>query len=131
NELLCQCSHAIDVTVCPAIRNPSIAARPAKRLKSLPKNSQLRLSLRIFLSGPHQHADAPRPLRLLRAPDERPRCRAPNQRNELPPPHWNLYHNNGIRISDVRLMGVLAIAALQWARLPTSARGHFETNEDR
>jgi hypothetical protein len=42
------------------------------------------LSFPVALSIPHQHANAPHPLALLRARRERPRCgRAAEQRDEL------------------------------------------------
>src|ERR1700738_2345611 len=66
-------SHAIDLAIRPAIRDPSVAARPPERLKPLPERGDLRLSLRVALSRTHQHADAPRLLGLLCARRERPR----------------------------------------------------------
>src|SRR5262249_52931286 len=43
--------------------------------------------LRIALGKPHQYADAPHRVRLLRPRCERPRCRAAKQRDEVPTFH--------------------------------------------
>ena len=57
-----------------------IAAAPHKpRYAGLP--------FRIVHGRVHEHADAPRPLRLLRAHRERPRRRAAKKTNELTSPH--------------------------------------------
>ena len=49
-----------------------------------------RLHFRIVLGEAHEHADAPHPLRLLRARRERPRRRrAAEQRDELAPPSFD------------------------------------------
>jgi hypothetical protein len=47
-----------------------------------------KLHLRIvFVKRAHEHADAPHAVALLRARRQRPRRRAPEPCNELPPPH--------------------------------------------
>src|SRR5262245_887475 len=71
----------------PASIDPQIAAvHPAQFLQLLDERSALRPSFRIALRPAHQYADAPHPLRLLRARRERP-CdsRAAGQRDELAP----------------------------------------------
>jgi hypothetical protein len=60
-----------------------IAARPSLPLESLPERGDLRLCLRVILDIPHQDADPPHPLGLLRARREWPRRRATEQRYEL------------------------------------------------
>src|SRR5262245_36449008 len=69
----------------PASIDPQIAAvHPAQFLQLLDERSALRPSFRIALRPAHQYADAPHPLRLLRARRERP-CdsRAAEQCDEL------------------------------------------------
>src|SRR5262249_32144665 len=64
---------------------------PAQPIQFPPERRDLGLCGRIALGIPHQHADAPHPLALLRAHRERPRCyRATEQRDELAPPYHSM-----------------------------------------
>src|SRR5262249_21174016 len=57
--------------------------RPPELLESPLERREIGLSFPVALSIPHQHADQPQPLRLLRPRHERPRGRAAEQRDEL------------------------------------------------
>jgi putative ABC transport system substrate-binding protein len=55
--------------------------------KSLGKLGEFGLSLRIVFIGHHEHTDASHPLTLLCLHRHRPRCHAPEPRDEISPPH--------------------------------------------
>src|SRR5215831_17123618 len=66
--------------------NADIAAIvPTQLLQFLPQRHDLSLCRRIGLGIPHEDADAPHPLALLRARRERPRCRAAECGQQFPP----------------------------------------------
>src|SRR5262249_10238202 len=85
----CQRMRAVNVARSPVIVRPDVASfRPTQVLQRLAGCRNARLCLRIALGKPHQHADAPHPVRLLRARHERPRGRrAAEQRDEVAPVH--------------------------------------------
>ena len=63
-----------------ALRPPQLLEFPTERRKA-------GLSFRVALGIPHQHADPPHALALLRARVERPDCRTAEKRDELASPH--------------------------------------------
>ena len=69
----------------PAGVDPQVAAvAPAQLLQGLCERREAGLSFRIVRGQIHEHADAPHPLRLLRARRQRPRsCRTAEQRDEV------------------------------------------------
>ena len=89
DELLGESSPRLGVVGChPANVHPDIAAlRPPELLESIAERRDTGLSFRVALGIPHQRADPPHPLALLRARRERPRRRAAEQGDELAPPH--------------------------------------------
>jgi hypothetical protein len=79
-------SHPIDVTAGPPKVHPHIAAiGPTQVRKLLRERKEAKLPLGIVFVARHEHAHAPHPLGLLRPRDHRPRRRAPEPRDELPP----------------------------------------------
>jgi hypothetical protein len=90
-----------------AIVDTDIAAfGPSAFCEALPKSRQPRLGLRIILGEPHEHADAPHPLGLLRAGRERPRSRAAEQRDERA-----AFHSITSSASESRLSEILTPSA--------------------
>jgi hypothetical protein len=73
----------------PAKVDPDVAAlRPPELLESLLECGEECLIFLVALGIPHQHADPPHPVGLLRARDERPGSgRAAKKGDEIPPPH--------------------------------------------
>src|SRR5262245_61620455 len=72
----------------PTIVDLDIASfEPAQALQALQQRRDIGLSLHIALGVPHEHADPPHPLGLLRPGRERPCGRAAEQRDELAPSH--------------------------------------------
>ena len=70
----------------PASVDPDVAAlRPPQLLESHPECGHEGLYFRVALGKPHQHANTLHPVGLLRARRQRPRRRAAEQRDELPP----------------------------------------------
>src|SRR6516225_6950891 len=83
-----ECSYPIDVIAGPTKVDPHVAAiGPTQARKRLSEHRDLRLRQRIVFVVPHEHADAPHAVALLRARRERPCRRAPKQRDELAPFH--------------------------------------------
>ncbi len=78
---------AVGIASAPPRVDPQVAAfHPVQFLQSLQEGRDAALPCRIVLGYVHEHADAPHPFALLRA--RRPRHgRAPDRRNEVPPPH--------------------------------------------
>src|SRR5262249_45109297 len=64
------------------------AVGPAQLLQPLQERCDARCRLWIVRGQEHEHAEAPRPLALLRARCERPRRRAAEQRDEIASFHW-------------------------------------------
>jgi hypothetical protein len=88
DQLLRERSYSIDVIAAPTKVNPHVAAiGPTQVRKPLRERGEVRLIDGIVFVASQEHADAPHALGLLRACGERPRRRAPEPRNELPPPH--------------------------------------------
>src|SRR5215831_3647054 len=71
-----QHSHPVGITGSPAKFDPELAVfSPTQLCERTPERCQPRLRSPIALRIAHQHADQPRPVRLLRARCERPRRR--------------------------------------------------------
>src|SRR5437588_320743 len=84
DRLLRERTHPIVVTAAPAKVHPHVEAiGPTQVRKRLRKHRDARPRHGIVFVKPHEHADAPYPLRLLRAPRDRPRRRAAEDRDEL------------------------------------------------
>jgi len=60
---------------------------PTVLQQTQPKSCNSSLPFRIGFRGRNQYAEPPHAVALLRTRDERPRCSAPDRRNELAPPH--------------------------------------------
>jgi hypothetical protein len=83
-----QRSRPIGVTVGRTNIHPQVAINdPTQVRKRLRERSEAKLPRGIVFVGPHEHADAPYAVALLRPRHHRPRRRAPKPRNELPPSH--------------------------------------------
>src|SRR5512144_1668003 len=82
-------SEAVAITTTPALIDLQISAlSPPHLLQRLFQRLDADLSFRVTLGVLYEHADAPHPLSLLRARDERPRgCRTANKRDELAASH--------------------------------------------
>src|SRR5262249_2193303 len=71
------------------------------------------LCFQIILGVPHQHADTPHPLALLRARRERPRRRrAAEQRDELAAPHSMTSSASVSRLAGISMPSALAVFRL-------------------
>jgi hypothetical protein len=64
-----------------------VADGPARLRQPLPERYETGLRFGIVRGRAHEHPDAPHSLALLRARRERPRRRAAEQGDEIPPPH--------------------------------------------
>ena len=104
-----------------AIVDTDIAAlRPAKPFEPLPERRKARLHFWIVLSDALQHTNAPYTVRLLSASRERPRRRAAEQRDELPPLHPRAHSiTSSARASNVG--GKARPSALAVLRLMTNS----------
>jgi hypothetical protein len=82
------CALAVDISLAPANIDSRVAAdRPSRFLQPLQERRQARLPVWIVRSAIDEYADAPRPVRLLRARRERPCRRAAERGYQLPPSH--------------------------------------------
>ena len=80
--------NSLRICTAPAIIDPDVVAcLPTEFLKVLLKYGDARTSIGIAFGDRHQHADPPRPPRLLRAGDDRPRHHAADKGNKFSPPH--------------------------------------------
>src|SRR5260370_26957728 len=88
--------------------NPNVAAMdPAKGLETLSEGREVDLPDFIVIGEPHEHADAPHPIALLRSCGERPhRSHATQKRDELATFHHvefpsllGEYNSLGLKIS--------------------------------
>jgi hypothetical protein len=87
-QLLRECSYLIDVAACPTKVYPHIAAiGPTQVCKRLSERRDASLPLRIVFVRWDEHADATYSVGLLRGYHKRPRRRAAEPCDELPPPH--------------------------------------------
>src|SRR5262249_8665111 len=88
DQLLRERSYPIDVSAGPTKVHPHVAAigptQVRKRLSERRDHSRRRA---IVFVAPHDHADVPHAVALLRARQERPRRRAAEERDELAPDH--------------------------------------------
>ena len=83
DQLLRKRSHAIVITAMPPKVHPHVAAvAPTQVRKSLSERRVAKLTLRVVFVAPHQHADAPDVVALLRPRHHRPRRRANKPRDE-------------------------------------------------
>ena len=81
-------AHVVGTARGPANVDAHVAAdTPTQFLQSLQKRGNAGLPFRIVRNLAYEHADAPRPLTLLRPRRKRPRRRAAEQRDELAAPH--------------------------------------------
>jgi hypothetical protein len=92
--------NAIEIAGRPAIVDAEVATvRPTQIRERLAEGRDARLSLRIALGHPHQHADAPHAVARLRAGDKRPKARrrgsAAEQRYEVAPSHSVIFTSAG------------------------------------
>src|SRR6516164_4466856 len=89
------------------------ADRPARFLQPLQERRETRLSFRVVRGEIHEHADAAHALALLRACDERPRCRrAAEERDEVPPVHSITSSTATSSLSGTVRPSILAVEAL-------------------
>src|SRR5262249_15469520 len=82
-----------------------------------PQREEAMLLLRIVFFGPHEHADAPYAVALLRPGRERPCRRAAEERDELAPPD----HSITSVASASSIGGTLILSALAVLRLLTNS----------
>src|SRR5262249_3660315 len=89
DQLSCKGVSLLGIAASPTIVDLDIASfNPAQALEASQQRCDIRLSLRIPLGVPHEHADAPHPLGLMRPRRERPcRHRAAEQCDEVAPFH--------------------------------------------
>jgi hypothetical protein len=88
NQILRECSHPIVVTAGPTKVHPHIAAiGPTPVCKRVSERRVAKLPLRIVFVERQEHANSLHAVALLRLRHHRPRCRAPQSRNELSPFH--------------------------------------------
>ena len=86
DQLLRKRSYPIDVGAEPPKVHPHVAAiGPTQVRKRLSERGEAKLPLWIVFVARHEHADAPHAVALLRPRHHRPRRRAPEPRDELPP----------------------------------------------
>jgi hypothetical protein len=85
DQFLRERSYPIDVGAAPPEVHPHVAAiGPTQARKHLSERRDARLRRRIVFVEPHQHADAPHAVALLRPCHHRPRRRTPEPRDERP-----------------------------------------------
>src|SRR5262245_49495218 len=110
----------------PAIVDAHVAAvGPAQPLQRVEERCNAHLTFAISLWVDDQHADAPRPLRLLRARRDRPSRRAAEQRDEVAAPHHSITSSARCSRNQGRLSSsFFAVAALMTNRyLEASSTG--------
>ena len=79
-------SNAVGVSTTPTVMNFQVTAfDPTVLQQTQPKSCNSSLPFRIGFRGRNQYAEPPHAVALLRTRDERPRCSAPDRRNELAP----------------------------------------------
>jgi hypothetical protein len=105
-QLFCRHPHPVNVTGSPTNVYPHVAAiGPTQLRKSLHEPREVGFSLAIVFIVRHQNADLSRAVGLLGQPHHRPRRRAPESRNELPPSHPRSPRLIGIAYRAGGLMG--------------------------
>jgi hypothetical protein len=88
DELAREIPDSLGVARAPAVLDLDVApVAPAEFLQRSGERGHEGWPGRIALGNAHEHADAPRPLALLRVGRERPRRRAAEQRDEFAPFH--------------------------------------------
>jgi hypothetical protein len=88
DQLLRERSHPSDLTAAPTKVDPHVAAiSPTQVREPLGERREERFHHGIVFVAQHEHADPPHPVALLRPRRYRQRRRAPEPRDELPPPH--------------------------------------------
>jgi hypothetical protein len=88
DQLLRERSYPVDVGTEPPKVHPHVAAiGPTQVRKRLSERRYARLRQWIVFVGPHEYADAPQAVALLRPRRQWPRRRAPKPRDELAPSH--------------------------------------------
>src|SRR5262249_50109695 len=107
-------ANAIGIARAPAVIDLHIPADgPARLLQPLMESREACLTFRIIGGEIHQHADAPHPLRLLRARRERPcRRRAAEQRDELAPFHSITSSARARSVGGISIPSALAVLRL-------------------
>src|SRR5262249_15674499 len=120
DELLCDCSHAIEVARGPAIVGAKVASLdPTKSLKGLPKGHKPSAAFRIGvgIAPAHHGGKQPHTLALLRPCGERPGGRrAAEQRDELA-----AFHSITSSARASRLSGTVRPSAFAVLRLITNS----------
>jgi hypothetical protein len=92
DQLLRDPSYPIDVAAVPPKVHPQAAAiGPTQVRKRLRKRRVAKLPLRIVFVEPHEHADPPHAVALLRPRRERPPRRAAESRDEFAPSKENAH----------------------------------------
>jgi hypothetical protein len=92
DQLLRERSCLIDVSAVPPKVHPHVAAIGSTQArKRLRERRDVSLPLWIVLAAPHEHANAPYAVALLRPRRERPRCCAAESSNEFAPSKANAH----------------------------------------
>src|SRR5262249_15317954 len=107
-------SYPIGVTTTPTKVHPQVVAvGPTQVRKRSRERGEASLPLGIVFGGPHEHADAPHAVGLLRARRERPRRSATERSDELPPSHhWITSSAVASRVSGMVRPRALAVLRL-------------------
>jgi hypothetical protein len=87
NQLFREHLYSVNAAGGPTNVHPRAAFSPTQILKRPRENGELGLSLRVVFVDPRQDADPSHALALLRPRYDRPRRRAAEPRDELPPSH--------------------------------------------
>ncbi len=114
DKFLRESLHRLLVGRRPTKVDPDVATLcPPELLESLPERGEEALSFPITFGKRHQHADASHPISLLlRAPRERPRRRAAEQRDELASFHSITSSARASRVSGTVRPNALAVLRL-------------------
>jgi hypothetical protein len=109
DQLLRERSYAIDVIAGPTGVHPHVATiGPTQVHKRLSERGVATLRLGIVFVAPHEHADPPHPLALLRPRRKRPRRRrATEEGNELASSHVGVLLSPGLGRSVANLARLL------------------------
>jgi hypothetical protein len=91
DQLPRECSYPNGVITAPMKVDPQVAAiGPLQLRKRLRERGEATLPLGIVFVIPHEHADAPHAVALLRACRERPSRRAAEERDEITPSNHSI-----------------------------------------
>src|SRR5262245_25747987 len=84
------CAHAIGVGTCKAHVNSDRSLSPSKLLQALSEGCDVGLRQWVFFGEAHKHTDTRYTFALLRPRRQRPRRRAAEQGDKVPPPHHSI-----------------------------------------